>query len=102
MDPSPRLPDVSETSLKSRLALEEEEYQDGEPRTLSDAHWSVQPRWVKTASVIIGLPSFLYLGLRGGHDPLETTLGTISLIGFASVALLQLIFVFRGYWRMDI
>ena len=101
MDPSP-LDDIGETSLKSRLRLEAEDDKDDEPRTLSEVQWSVQPRWAKVASLVIGVPSFLYLWLKGGYDPFETPLGTASVIGFALVALLQLLFVFRGYWRMDI
>ena len=101
MDPPPPLPDISETSLKSRLALEED-VQEDEPQTLSEAHWWVQPRWVKVMSVVIGVPSFLYLSFSGGHDPLETPLEAASFIGFALVAAVQMIFVLRAYWRMDI
>lgn len=101
MDPSP-LDDISETSLKSRFRLEAEDQEENEPRTLSEAHWSVQPRWAKVASFVIGVPSFFYLWLKGGYDPFETPLGTASVVGFVLVALLQMIFIFRGYWRMDI
>lgn len=101
MDPPP-LDGISETPLKSRLRLEAEDDEGDEPSTLSEAHWSVQPRWAKVASLVIGVPSFLYLWLKGGYDPFETSLGTASVIGFALVALLQMIFVFRGYWRMEI
>lgn len=62
----------------------------------------MQPRWVKVATLVICLPLFLYLWLSGGYDLFETALGTASVICFALVALLQMIFVFRAYWRMDI
>lgn len=101
MDPLP-LDDLSKTALKSRLHLENGDHDDDEPKTLHEAHWWVQPRWVKALTFLIGVPSFGYLWFTGSTDPFETSLGTASVIGFVLVAILQMLFVFRAYWRMDI
>ena len=57
---------------------------------------------VKALTFLIGVPSFGYLWFAGRTDPFETSLGTASVIGFVLVAILQMLFVFRAYWRMDI
>jgi hypothetical protein len=101
MDPSP-LDEISKTALKSRLLLEDDDCEDDEPKTLHEAHWWVQPRWVKVLTFAIAVPSFAYLWFSGGTDPFETALGTASVVGFMLVAFLQMLFVFRAYWRMDI
>jgi hypothetical protein len=73
-----------------------------EPQTLNQAHWWVQPRWVKILTVVVAIPSWLYLCFGTDVDPTETVPGKVALGGFISVCILQMIFVFRGYWRMDI
>jgi hypothetical protein len=34
-----------------------------EPQTVDEAHWWAQPGWVKIVTVVVGIPSFLYLTL---------------------------------------
>ena len=101
VDP-PSLKDLQESSLKSRFHLDGPEDGDSEPKTLKQAHWWVQPLWVKIVTFAVGVPSFLYLRFATQTDPLEALLGKISVAGFLAVCVLQMIFVFRGYWRMDI
>lgn len=101
VDP-PSLDDLQESSLKSRFHLALQDGGNNEPKTLAQAHWWVQPLWVKIATFVVGVPSFLYLQFATQIDPFETLLGKISFGGFVAVCVLQLIFVFRGYWRMDI
>jgi len=97
MDQLP-LDGLAETGLKSRLQLNGSDEQE----TLKAAHWRVQPRWVKVLSFVLGIPCIAYLWLHMGGDPFATLLGKASVIGFAFVALVQMLFVFRAYWRMDI
>ena len=73
-----------------------------EPQTLDQAHWAVQPRWAKIVTVVVAIPSFLYLLFGPNEGPLAMTLETVALGGFIAVCILQMIFVFRGHWRMDI
>ena len=75
---------------------------DDEPQTIAEAHWWVQPLWARIVTFAVGIPAFLYLKFGADTDPFSTTLGKISFGAFAFVALLQLFFVFRGYWRMNI
>lgn len=98
----PPLDDLHEAGLESRYRIEQAGGElDDEPRTLAQAHWWVQPRWVKIVSFVVGVPSLLYLQ-QAGLNPFETLLETLSITGLGAVVLLQMFFVFRGYWRMDI
>jgi len=98
VDPPP-LHDLQDAALKSRYHLEASNDADDEP---NQAHWWVQPRWVKIVTFAVGVPSFLYLQFATDLDPFATLLGKIAFGGFISVVVLQMIFVFRAYWRMDI
>jgi hypothetical protein len=100
-DPPP-LHDILKTTLKSRFHMAAAGEEEDEPTTLTQAHWWVQPRWVKILTVAVGIPSWLYLWFTKDVDPVATLAGKIAFGGFFSVALLQLVFIFRGYWRMDI
>lgn len=75
-----------------------------DPQTLGDAHWSVQPRWLRLYTICIALPAWVYLLVRtfaGDFDFDDVTVGTAAFL-FATAAGLQMIFIFRAYWRMDI
>jgi hypothetical protein len=73
-----------------------------EPRTLAEGHWSVQPIWARYLAVFVGIPAWIGLGyviLTGNIDStLQRACGGV----FAMVALIQLGFIVRGYWRTDI
>ena len=101
VDP-PSLNEFQDSSLKSRFHLDGPDDGVSEPKTPAQAHWWVQPLWVKIVTFVVAVPSFLYLRFATQADPFETLLGKISVGGFVAVCLLQMIFVFRGYWRMDI
>jgi hypothetical protein len=101
MDPR-SLYDLAKTAPKSRLHLENGDHDDLEPRTPLEAQWLFQSRWVKAPTFLIGVPSFGYRWFAGFTDPFQTSLGTVNVIGFAFVSILQMLFVFRAYWRMDV
>jgi hypothetical protein len=71
---------------------------DDEPSSLTDGHWKVQPGWVKALTVLIGVPAFLLLATGAVGGMVEN----VAVSAFLAVALLQLAFVFRAYWRMDL
>ena len=66
--------------------------------SLTDGHWKVQPGWVKALTVIIGLPAFIVLVTGAASGAAEN----VAMGAFIVVVLLQLIFVLRAYWRMDL
>ena len=71
---------------------------DNELSSLADGYWKVQPGWVKTLTIIIGLPGFIVLVSGAASDTLEN----VAMGAFIAAALLQLIFVLRAYSRMDL
>lgn len=71
---------------------------DNEVSSLTDGHWKVQPGWVKALTVLIGVPAFFVLV----SGTVSGTLENVALSAFVAVALLQLAFVLRAYWRMDL
>ena len=71
---------------------------DNEMSSLTDGHWKVQPGWVKALTVFVGLPAFLVLLTGAASGALEN----VAMAAFIAVAVLQLSFVLRGYWRMDL
>ena len=71
---------------------------DNEMSSLTDGHWKVQPAWVKALTVIIGLPAFLVLVTGAASGVLDD----LAMGAFIAVALLQLSFVLRAYWRLDL
>jgi len=77
---------------------------DDDPQTLGDAHWSVQPRWLRLYTICIAVPAWVFLLVRilaGDFDFYDITVRTAAFL-LATAAVLQIIFIFRGYWRMDI
>lgn len=72
-----------------------------ENSSLQNGHWQVQPRWAKAVAVLVGLPAWfvlLFTVVTSHIGALQTAAFSV----FAGVALLQLGFVFRAYWRMDL
>ncbi len=67
-----------------------------------DGHWRVQPKWVKALTVGVAIPAWLVLMTGVFTGNIGCTLNTAAFISFAAVAGLQLAFVFRAYWRMDL
>ena len=64
-------------------------------------HWNVQPVWVKAFTTWIGYPAWLLLvGKIGEGPPFEVE--PLLIVAFAAPAVLQMVFVARAYWRMDI
>ena len=67
-----------------------------------DGHWRVLPAWVKAVSMLVGLPSFIVLMIGTFRGDFDSTLQTVAFGAFAGVALLQMAFLFRAYWRMEL
>jgi hypothetical protein len=79
--------------------------QDFEPESIDEAHWWVQPKWVKHVSVIVGLPAGLIWTYEVQSADTSFLGSPAMFICFGAiffVAVLQLVFIFRAYWRMDI
>ena len=69
---------------------------------LGEAHWRVQPRWVKLLVVFVGLPAWLTAGALLLSGRIGGTLLQICFGLFAAVSLITTAFIFRAYWRMDL
>jgi hypothetical protein len=103
------LSDLQKESLNLRRELDRKfcDASDAEfePETIREAHWWVQPRWVKFLTFLIGVPAglvFMYEVKFGNFTAMDNRISDISFAALGFVALLQIFFVFRGYWRMDI
>jgi hypothetical protein len=70
--------------------------------SLRDGLWQVQPRWVKALTLLIAVPAWLVFVTSIFAGTLGGTLQTIAFSAFAAVALLQLAFVVRAFWRVDL
>jgi hypothetical protein len=70
---------------------------DDDLSSFRDGHWQVQPIWVKVLTISVALPAFFVL-MTGKGGRLET----VALVAFAAIAMLQMTFVLRAYWRMDL
>jgi sterol desaturase/sphingolipid hydroxylase (fatty acid hydroxylase superfamily) len=75
---------------------------DDDLSSFRDGHWRVQPRWVKALALLIALPAWVVLMVSIFTGTIGGTLQTVAFSAFAAVALLQLVFIFRAYWRMDL
>ena len=75
---------------------------DDDLYSLRDGLWQVQPRWVKALTLLIAVPAWLVFVTSIFFGTLGGTLQTIAFSVFAAVALLQLVFVVRAFWRMDL
>ena len=62
--------------------------------------WMLQPRWVKAFTTWIGFPAWLVL--IGGMAPPVEPPDPIAISAFGATVVLQMVFIARAYWRMDI
>ncbi|MES2135948.1 MAG: hypothetical protein V4502_02660 [Pseudomonadota bacterium] len=72
---------------------------DYEPETLREAHWWVQPKWVKYFSLAVGLPVGLFWAYEvkyGDIFALDPRVSDICFGVFFAIAALQLFFIFRA------
>ena len=77
---------------------------EGESESLQGGHERVQPRWLKLLTLILIPPIALFWGymVKTGEALGNETL-MLSVFGVIGViVLLQLFYIARGYWRMDI
>lgn len=75
---------------------------DDNPQSLEAAHWSAQPVWVKLYTICIGLPAWIFLMVGIFAADFGDVAMNVATVLFVGAALLQMLFVFRGYWRIDI
>ncbi|WP_176590746.1 hypothetical protein [Sphingobium sp. EM0848] len=75
---------------------------DDDPQTLQAAHWSVQPTWVKLFTICIGLPAWAFLMIGIFATNFDDVAMKVATGFFTATALIQIVFVFQGYWNMDI
>jgi hypothetical protein len=75
---------------------------DDDLSSFRDGHWRVQPNWVKTLTISVGIPASLVLMTGVFTGNIGGPLDTAAFIAFVAVAALQMAFVLRAYWRMDL
>lgn len=75
---------------------------DHDLSSLREAHWRLQPMWVKALTIGVAIPAWLVLMVGMFTGNIGGRLNNAALIAFAAVAALQMVFVFRAYWRMDL
>lgn len=75
---------------------------DDDRRSFGGGHWRVQPKWVKAFTVSAAVPAWLVLMAGVFTGKISSSLTTVAIIAFVGVAALQMVFVIRGYWRMDL
>ena len=63
-----------------------------------------QPLWVKFYLCGVGLPAWAFLAYRliSDDDPTGGALGKAALATFSSAVVLQLVTLFRAFWRNDL
>jgi hypothetical protein len=102
------LGDLQREGLNLRQELDRKFYDpldpDHEPENINEAHWWVQPKWLKYLSlvVVVTAGSFWTYEVRFGNPFAHQRLMDVCFGALALVAALQLFFIFRAYWRMDI
>ena len=75
---------------------------DDDLYTRRDGHWKVLPRWVKYLTVLLGLPAWAVFAVSIFLGDIGSSYQMIAFSILASVAALQIVFIFRAYWRMDL
>jgi hypothetical protein len=75
---------------------------DRDLSTFRDGHWRVQPRWAKALTLLVALPAWIVWMVSVFTGTPDGTLQTVAFGAFATIALLQLVFVFRAYRRMEL
>jgi hypothetical protein len=76
--------------------------EDEDLYTHRDGHWRVLPRWVKWASVLIGLPAWLVFMAGIFRGDIGSSYQIFAFALFGCVAALQGFFIAQAYWRMDL
>jgi hypothetical protein len=66
------------------------------------SYWRVQPLWVKFITIAVGLPAWLVLAFGVLTGRVDGDVEAVSFGLFLAVAILQLLFVSRAYWRMEL
>ena len=71
---------------------------------IANSEWSIQPKWVKALSLGIGLPAWLLIMIDVlSEDGISAAWVTyVAMALFAAVAVIQMLFIARAFWRMDL
>lgn len=82
------------------------------PMSLPKATWrefrkaldDAQPSWVKLFVSGVGLPAWAFLAYRvvAEDDPTRGVVGKAAIAAFFSAAALQMIALFRAFWRAEL
>jgi hypothetical protein len=75
---------------------------NGHPQTLGAAYWAVQPRWVRFLVLLVALPAWLVLVYGVLTGELSTAVEDAAIGLFACVGAIELVYVTRAYWRLDL
>lgn len=79
-----------------------EDDRDDHLSLFSNAHWKIQPRWVKALTLMGAVPAWLVLMISVIGGNIDGTVETVALSVFVATCFLQMAFLFRPYWRMDL
>lgn len=77
-------------------------YEDDDLYSHRDGHWRVLPRWVKGVTIAIGLPAWLVLLASLFLGGIGSRYQMAAFAVFLGVAVLQIIFFLKAYWRMEL
>jgi hypothetical protein len=64
--------------------------------------WDVLPRWVKVVSVAVALPAWLWWVWEIISSNAASEVSLTPFLIFGAVALIQIFFIGRAFWRMEL
>jgi hypothetical protein len=76
--------------------------EDDAKLSIQAGHWRATPRWVKAATIGVGLPAWIVHASAVVTGHWDTPIHDTAFIIFAAVAVLQTAFIFRSYWRIEL
>jgi hypothetical protein len=71
-------------------------------RQINDAHWSVQPLWLKRLIVALVVPAWLSLGFGIVTGRLNERVIEVAAAIMIAAALISTTFIVAAYWRNEI
>lgn len=75
---------------------------DDDVETVRMSTWRILPTWVKTITILIGLPAWIIFLVCLVSGAIGSQVQVTAFAAFMMVSLLQIAFVLRAYWRMDL
>jgi hypothetical protein len=77
-------------------------FSNRQPQTLGAAYWAVQPRWVRVLVVLVMLPAWLVLAFGVFTGGLPSAVENAAIALFVCVGVIELGYLARAYWRLDL